>query len=133
VLLRQALRREHSRRGYSVSPSVLVTDSRLATFEDWPSVGLEFSSSPEGPLVSALPWRPDWLKSQGEEGVDGRAASETVCREFNGVNASGDPFLQSVGRVSYRSPGQRAAVRAALSTPPGGTLVSLCRPVKAKA
>jgi ATP-dependent DNA helicase RecQ len=123
VLLRQALRFEHARRGYSVSPSVLLTHSRLAAFDRWQSVGLKASFSPEGLWVSALPWRPDWLKSQGEEGADGRAASETVCREFNGVNASGDPFLQSVGRVSYRSPGQRAAVRAALSTPPGGTLV----------
>lgn len=123
VLLRQALRFEHARRGYSVSPSVLVTHRRFAAFDAWPSVGLEASSSPEGPWISAVPWRPAWLAAGGDEGVDGRAASETVCREFNGVNALGDPFLQSVGRVSYRSPGQRSAVRAALSTPPGGTLV----------
>lgn len=123
VLLRQALRFEHARRDYAISPSVLVTHPRLASFDRWQSVGLEMSLSPTGRLVSALPWQPNWLDGHGEEGVDGRAASEVVCREFNGANSTGDPFLQAVGRVSYRSPGQRAAVRAALSTPPGGTLV----------
>ena len=123
VLLRQALRFEHARRDYTVSPSVLVTHPRFAAFDMWQAVGLEVISTSSGPLVSALPWQPDWLIANGDEGVDGLAASERICREFNGANAVGDPFLQSVGRVSYRSPGQRAAVRAALSTPPGGTLV----------
>ncbi len=123
VLLRQALRFEHARRGYTVSPTVLVTHSRLATFDQWQLLGLEVSPSRNGRLISALPWQPGWLGARGEEGVDGRAASEVVCREFNGADALGDPFLETVRRGSYRSPGQRAAVRAALSTPPGGTLV----------
>ena len=123
VLLRQALRFEHARHDYAVSLLVSVTHPRLASFDQWHRVGLEVTPSSTGRFISAVPWQPDWLGGRGEEGVDGRAASEVVCRKFNDANAVGDPFLQSVGRISYRSPGQRAAVRAALSTPPGDTLV----------
>jgi ATP-dependent DNA helicase RecQ len=123
VLLRQALRFEHARRGYAASPTVIVTHPRLASFKEWALVGLKATQSPAGRLVSSLPWRPAWLTTNEVEGVDGRATSETVCREFNSDRTTGDPFIQSIGRISYRSPGQRAAVRAALSTPSGGTLV----------
>ena len=123
VLLRQALRFEHARRGYSASPTVIVTHPRFTSFAEWERVGLKATPSPNGPLVSALPWRPAWLTTDEVEGVDGLATSETVCREFNSAQTTGDPFLKSVGRTSYRSSGQRAAVRAALSTPSGGTLV----------
>ncbi len=122
VLLRQALRFEHARRGYAVSPSVIVSAPRLASFMEWKQVGLEASQSLDGPIVTSMPWRPAWLVTDQLEGVDGYAASEVVCREFNGAGATPDPFLHLVGRSSYRSPGQRAAVRAALSTPAGGTL-----------
>ena len=57
------------------------------------------------------------------DGVETFAASEATRREFNKAGCEGDPFLAAVGRTSYRSRGQRAAVRAALSTPAGGTLV----------
>jgi ATP-dependent DNA helicase RecQ len=55
--------------------------------------------------------------------VDARAAAEVRCRFFEGQQVEGDPLLKSVNRTFYRSVGQRAAVRAALSTPPGGTTV----------
>lgn len=122
ILLRQALRFEHARRDYAISPTVHVTHQRLAAFGDWRSVGLEAHLAGGVRLISAVPWRPDWLKADAPEGVDGRSASELVRRQFNGENAAGDPFLSAVGRETYRSPGQRAAVRAALTTPPGGTL-----------
>ena len=123
VLLRQALRFEHARRDYAVSPVIRVSHPRFVGFDDWASVGLEATQTDGALLVSALPWRPDWLKTDEREGADGRAVSETVCRQFNGADTAGDPFLSTIGRETYRSPGQRAAVRAALSTPPGGTLV----------
>jgi len=123
VLLRQALRCEHARRDYAVAPTVLVAHPRLAPFERWEAVGLQSIVAPGGRHVTALPWRPSWLAQGDTLGVDALATAETVRREFNAGNSEGDPFLTSVGRTSYRSRGQRAAVRAALSTPAGGTLV----------
>src|SRR5438552_12252223 len=46
-----------------------------------------------------------------------------MLRDFAGSGAEGDPCLTALGLSSYRSVGQRAAVRAALTTPPGATLV----------
>lgn len=122
VLLRQALRREDARRNYSLSPTVFVSHPRFAGFKDWNGVGITAIANGQGSLVTARPWRPTWL-STSDQGVDGFAASEIVKREFNSLGSEGDPFLESVGRTSYRSRGQRAAVRAALSTPAGATLV----------
>ena len=123
VLLRQALRFEHARRSYAVSPTILVAHKRLADFEWWDRLSMRATWAVGGRHVTALPWRPGWLPPSDEQGVDAFTASEAVRREFNTKNSEGDPFLASVGRTSYRSRGQRAAVRAALSTPAGGTLV----------
>lgn len=123
VLLRQALRFEHARRNYAVSPTVFVAHGRFADFESWDRLGMRATWAAGGRQVTALPWRPGWLSGSGEHGVDAFAAAEAVRREFNTTDSEGDPFLVAVGRPSYRSRGQRAAVRAALSTPAGGTLV----------
>ena len=123
VLLRQALRYEHARRGNMASPTILVANPFFNGFNKWDLVGLRATPVAGGTNVTAVPWQPSWLLQQDSHGVDGFAASETSCREFNAAGCEGDPFLSSVGRVSYRSRGQRAAVRAALSTPAGGTLV----------
>lgn len=123
VLLRQALRFEHARRGYEASPVLLIRHPRFLGFSGWNMVGLNASVSSEGYRVSALAWQPEWLSKDTVHGVDARATSEVICRDFATHNTVGDPFLKSLGRTSYRSSGQRAAVRAALSTPAGGTLV----------
>lgn len=124
VLLRQVIRYEYARRAYAVSPSILVKHPRFSGFNAWERVGLKAQTSAAGVLVTALAWKPDWLDQiNNDKGVDAFAASETILRNFNESGSDGDPFLKSVGRTSYRSSGQRAAVRAALSTPVGGTLV----------
>lgn len=123
VLLRQALRREEARRGYEVSPCVVVKHPRLSDFSNWARVGIAAEPIAGGWQVTAKAWRPEWLDTVGPLGVDDIAAGETVRRSFNGQDCDGDPFLAAIGRHSYRSVGQRAAVRAALSTPPGATLV----------
>jgi len=123
VLLRQALRYEHARRGNIVSPTILVAHPSFDGFNEWELVGLHATHVVGGSNVTAVPWQPSWLTQHDGHGVEGFAASETICREFNAVGCEGDPFLSSVGRATYRSRGQRAAVRAALSTPAGGTLV----------
>lgn len=123
VLLRQALRYEHARRSYNVSPTVLVAHPRLAQFDRWERAGLRIGPAAKGIHVTALAWCPGWLPNNGFQGVDGFVTSETPRREFGATDSQGDPFLASIGRSSYRSRGQRAAVRSALSTPSGGTLV----------
>lgn len=122
VLLRQAMTHEHVRRGAMVTPAVLVSHPRFDGFTAWDAVGLSVTVTGESRLITLQPWTPTWLTSPGE-GVDVYAASEATCREFNNAGCEGDPFLSAVGRTSYRSRGQRAAVRAALSTPAGGSLV----------
>jgi ATP-dependent DNA helicase RecQ len=122
VLLRQAMAHEHVRRGNMVSPTVRVSTDRFGGFVDWAKIGLIAISADEARLVTIQPWNPAWLNG-AEESVDAFAASETTRREFNINGCEGDPLLASVQRTTYRSRGQRAAVRAALSTPAGGCLV----------
>ena len=79
-----------------------------------------------GFAVQGLPWRPAWLPHAGAWGVDAGAAWSGDRRE--NARVPGDPFMQlRFGRHSYLTPGQRAAVRAAFSAPPGSTLI-ICLP-----
>ena len=123
VLLRQTLQCEHAGRDYAAPRNILVAHPRFFGFDAWERVGLRATPTTDGNCVTVQPWQPTWLTQNDDLGVDAFAASETVCREFNTIGTERDPFLASVGRTSYRSRGQRAAVRAALSTPAGGTLV----------
>ena len=122
MLLRQALAREIARRTHDVYPLVTVDHPCLAHFTGWNSVGLKSIETPNGTILSYMPWCPEWLDANAV-GVDCFAASEFRQREYNSEECAPDPMLAVVGRRSYRSPGQRAAVRAALSTPPGAALV----------
>lgn len=122
VLLRQAMTHEHVRRGAAVTPAVLVSHPRFNGFAAWDAVGLRSAAAGEARLVTLQAWTPAWLSNPGDS-VETFAASEATRREFNKAGCEGDPLLAAVGRTSYRSRGQRAAVRAALSTPAGGSLV----------
>jgi ATP-dependent DNA helicase RecQ len=123
VLLRQALRYEYARRGHQVSPLVHVRHIALAKFSRWEQFGLAATREPGGWRVSSHAWRPVWLQCPALLGVEDEASGEAVRRKFGGLDCEGDPFLKAVARTAYRSSGQRAAVRAALSTPSGATLV----------
>ena len=121
VLLRQALWYEKVRRGDSgAGPEPIVKHPAFAD-ADWAVSSLRARPFQGGNRVSLEIWSPSWLGNP-DESVEARAASELPCRFGEGSGAIGDPFLSTVERPSYRSPGQRAAARAALSTPPGGTL-----------
>ena len=63
VMLRQALRYEHARRGYVVSPPILIAHPRFDGFNKWERVGLRATPVMEGTHVTAIPWRPTWLAS----------------------------------------------------------------------
>jgi ATP-dependent DNA helicase RecQ len=123
VLLRQALRYEYARRGHEASPWVLVRHDRLAKFCWWEQCGLAAVKVPGGWQVSSNAWRPCWLQLPSPLGADDEASGESIRREFGAGDCEGDPFLRAIGRSAYRSIGQRAAVRAALTTPAGSTLV----------
>lgn len=118
VLLRHALRYSSLLSGSEVE----FVDREIGHAEA-AAAGLEFRPGGGGRALAAKPWRPGWLP-----GASVRAADETAMRAerrrfFEGPGVGGDPFLAALGRSSYRSPGQRAAVRAALSMPPGAALV----------
>lgn len=121
VMLRQVLRHLHWLLPSIGSPTVRIFHDRLAGFTQWDRVGLQAVRNTSGWLVSARPWRPNWLPAL-DDGVDAYAASEQLRRELNAADCEADPFLAVVNKPTYRSKGQRAAVRAALTTPASGTL-----------
>ena len=123
VLLRQVLQFEYAQRNFALRPTVVIRHPRLIGFRGWDAVGLEATETDGGWIVKAGAWQPAWLNTTSGTSVDGLAASEVQRRAFNTADCAGDPFLEAIKRSSYRSVGQRAAVRAALSTPAGATLI----------
>ena len=121
AMLRQALWYEHARRDNSDAAPELIVGHPSFHGADWAASSLRALSVSNGYRVSLDAWSPVWLGSPPES-VETRAASEVPCRFGEGSGVAGDPFLSAVGRTTYRSVGQRAAARAALGTPPGGTL-----------
>lgn len=121
VLLRQAMSYEQGRRGIGGAPPELIIKHPAFAGADWSASSLRSLPLQNGCRVCLDAWSPTWL-GQALESVESRAASEVPCRFGEGSGVAGDPFLSSVNRSTYRSVGQRAAARAALSTPPGGSL-----------
>lgn len=122
VLLRQALRYEAGRRQGEEASVVLAAGSPLQAFAHWRDVGLRAQALEGGWLVTAQAWAPDWASALPADGLDGRAAGERPGARLDAAPPAGDPFLRSAGHSTYQSVGQRACIRAALMTPPGGTL-----------
>ena len=127
VLIRQVLRFNELQ-----TPTLAASRLWVPSDCDWPDprawseVGVETLRSDRGYSVRARPWIPEWLADVTALGVDAAAAAEKHMREVS--PAPGDPFIQQVsGWDSYLTPGQRLAVRSALCTPPGGTLI-VCLP-----
>lgn len=121
VLVRQAIWYEHARRGTgSASPEIEVRHPAFSE-ADWAASSLCEVPLHKGSRVSLKIWSPAWL-DEAPQSVDSHASGEFPCRFGEGSGVAGDPFLSNVGRSSYRSVAQRAAARAVLSTPPGGTL-----------
>lgn len=123
VLTRHALRREQEKQS-GVSP-VLAVPKRAPwpRSAEWDHFGMDVvSETTHSVHLRARPWLPDWLPHVDHYPVDGPATAEELRREY-GEPLSGDPFLQPFGPWSdYRCAGQREAVRAILTAPPGSTL-----------
>jgi ATP-dependent DNA helicase RecQ len=118
ILVRQALRYWSIQTG--APRTAWLPDDRLGGPVDWRPLGITAVPMARGLTLSATAWSPPWLDGPVDGGVDGPAAGELKRRFFDPV--SGDPFLERLGFDSYRSAGQRTAVRAALAAPSGGTL-----------
>ncbi len=126
VLIRQVLRFQTLRYSGSTPAWLQIKgESDWPTEAEWKKVGVMVKPDQDNLLLEALPWIPDWLPNVGPEGVDAAVAGVAQRRQFQQV--PGDPFLSKFGRTQYLSPGQRAAVRATLTTPPGATLL-VCLP-----
>ena len=114
VLIRHALRYERG------TLRVPATDG-MPSADDWASVGVTATPSGGGFMVEGRPWKPDWLADPGDDGVDAAVAAGQARRRSEEV--AGDPFLREFQYETYRSTGQRRALRAALGAPRGSTLV----------
>ena len=126
VLIRHALRFQALQHPSSGQPRLWVKrEVGWPTEAEWHTAGVKANTVDDKFLVEALPWTPAWLPDVGTDGVDAAAAGAQKRCNFQRV--SGDPFLTKFGRAEYLSPGQRAAVRAALTTPAGATLL-ICLP-----
>ncbi|MCY4618728.1 MAG: protein DpdF [Chloroflexi bacterium] len=114
VLIRHALRQEG---GALRVPS----GDGFPTAADWALVGVAATPVQGAFSVQGLAWKPDWLENVPEDGVDAVAARAEARRREERVTA--DPFLARFKYDTYRSQGQRRALRAALGAPRGSTLV----------
>lgn len=124
TLVRQVLRRASLRDG---SDYRLPTSPTLGpTADDYHACGITLVRTAGGlALLQASPWTPSWL--DWDLPIDEAAAAGTRPgrrAEFDKLPA--DPFFEAAtGHRSYRTAGQRAAIRAAASMAPNGTLVAL--------
>jgi superfamily II DNA helicase RecQ len=118
VLLRQVLRYESLRQKTEVS--VRLPKPGLEQAHECGLTVHELGS--DQAEVAAKPWHPTWLEG-GRYAVDQwamRAADQRFAAE---AGPPADPLLNSLGRDTYRSPAQQAAIRAAVSMPSGESLI----------
>ena len=126
MLVRQALRFHKLQTGGTDFHLWVPSGRGWPDAEHWRRVGMKARKQDNGFVVRASPWIPDWLPDAGSEGVDAAAALEERQRQND--FAPGDPFMYRIAQHrSYLTRGQRSAVRAALCTPSGATLL-VCLP-----
>ena len=137
VLLRQVLRCDDVRR--NVGGPEGCADAEVGATSNWldvphsPSFPSDYRWSDFGldadtrdgssTRIRAAPWTPEWLDCASVPAVDHDVSDLRVVRRDESVR--GDPFLTLIdeGFTTYRTPGQRAAVRSALIASAGSTLV----------
>ncbi|HUZ55200.1 MAG TPA: protein DpdF [Streptosporangiaceae bacterium] len=126
VLIRQVMRRGSERDGIPFRLLLGENAGVPADPEVWRTAGVMVVPAVDGrPLIEAEPYRPAWLDA--EVAVDAAAAAGTAAgrRVAQCDNLPADPFFAAATEhAAYKTPGQRAAVRAAASMPDGGTLIA---------
>ncbi len=122
VLVRQLLRRWMLRDGRAVPVDVQADVShqlRMVAIE----VGL-LETSANRWIASA--WSPNWLDAKGCACDAAALAGTNAGRRFQEDPVLADPFFTKLtGFPKYRTAGQRAASRAAISSPEGSTIICM--------
>src|SRR5205823_1893628 len=92
------------------------------TIFDWQSHGFDVFEYDERHLnISTSRWEPDWFGQATESTIEKALFAEENRRNASEIEP--DPFLGQLGFDSYKSVGQREAVRCVLSSPAGSTMV----------
>lgn len=123
-LIRHLLRHQDERLGGKIPPALRVP--RRFPYpvdrETWQRCGMDIlDETGEYFVVCARPWLPEWLNLVDGHSPEKQAFAETLLRNYSSV--PGDPFLSLVRQDSYRSIGQREAIRAVLTAPNPSTLM----------
>lgn len=123
VLLRHVLRAEAEITGTEKGLRVPRTDPWPKS-SDWGDFSMAATEVGGEQVVFANAWEPEWLTAATSDPA--AAAYRGFRRESLGevYQPVADPFLTSLtGLSSYRSAGQREAIRAVLATPAGATII----------
>ncbi|MDA2989075.1 MAG: DEAD/DEAH box helicase, partial [Actinomycetota bacterium] len=127
VLIRQAVRHvsEAASNEWDLIESLPIAGELIRAIEPstWTRVAVAIDASRS--VVSAPPWRPDWLAEPDIVRLDqASAAGSPNGQRASHAEVDADPiFTQVTTYPRYRGRGQQAAVRAALTMPPGDTLI----------
>lgn len=126
VLIRQVMRRGSERDGIPLRLQLGLEAGVPAEPEIWRSVGVTLMpSADDRPLLEAKPYKPEWLAAQIAVDVAAVAGTSAGRRATVAEALTADPFFTAATAYStYKTPGQRAAVRASVSMPDGGTLIA---------
>jgi superfamily II DNA/RNA helicase len=121
-LVRHVLRREDELQG-GMPQTLKVPRTRIFPNQEiWQKSGIYIlGEGSDYYLISAQPWQPEWLDLAESYPPDRPVFKEEIRRNYELV--PGDPFLKLVNLNSYRSVGQREAIRAVLTAPESSTLV----------
>lgn len=122
VLLRHLLRRWMLRDGRAVPVNVQTKVSeRLRTVAL--EVGLLETAQNRW---TASTWSPDWLHADGAPSDSAALAGTKAGQRFHEDPLRADPFFEALTPFkTYRTAGQRAACRAAISSPEGATILCM--------
>lgn len=128
ILVRHAIRRMSERDGIDRMLVVPATDPWPGV-DEWREVSVDALPQDGCFSLRAEPWCPDWLWNRDDPPVDAAAIAGTHkgSRELTrSVDLPADPFFTRItDYVQYKSPGQKAAVRAALTIPEDGALLAI--------
>ena len=126
ILVRHAIRRMSERDGIDRSLVVPATDL-WPEVDEWRAVSVDALPQDGRFSLRAKPWCPDWLWSQDDPPVDAAAVAGTHKGSralAQSVDLPADPFFTELYQ-QYKTPGQKAAVRAALTIPENGALLAI--------
>lgn len=128
VLIRQLARRRSSNQESVVAIRVPRGRPWYSSPGEWKRHHMQVIGRTEGVFtLVAEDWEPAWLPSQGSRRVDDPASAGTeVGLRRPDYRVRADPvFTEITGYRYYRSPGQRTAVRTALTMLPGESVICL--------